>query len=106
MAKYLFRTTYTQAGVAGLIKEGGSGRRDALQQTVEGLGGTLEGFYYAFGEDDLLMIADLPDEEAAAAFSMFVSAAGALTVNCTVLMTPETIDGAVSRSVSYRAPGD
>ena len=106
MSKYLFRTTYTQAGVSGLLKEGGSGRRDALQQTVEGLGGTLEGFYYAFGEDDLLLIADLPDEEAAAAFSMFVSAAGALTVNCTVLMTPETIDRAVSRSVSYRAPGD
>ena len=71
MAKYLFRTSYTQAGVAGLIREGGTGRRDALRQTVEGLGGTLEGFYYAFGDDDLLLITDLPDVEAAAAFSMF-----------------------------------
>ena len=66
-------------------------------QTVEGLGGTLEGFYYAFGDaavhDDLLLIADLPDEEAAAAFSLFVTAAGALNVSCTVLITPETIDG-------------
>ena len=106
MAKYLFRTNYTQKGVAGLIREGGTGRRDALGQTVEGLGGTLEGFYYAFGDDDLLLIADLPDEEAAAAFSLFVTAAGALNVSCTVLITPETIDGAVKKSVTYRPPGD
>ncbi len=106
MAKYLYRTSYTQDGVAGLIREGGTGRRDALRQTVEGLGGTLDGFYYAFGDDDLLLIADLPDEEAAAALSLFVSAAGALTVSCTVLMEPETIDAAVSKTVAYRKPGD
>ena len=106
MAKYLFRTSYTQAGIKGLVKEGGTGRRDALRQTVEELGGTLEGFYYAFGDDDLLLIADFPSEEEAAAFSMFVSAAGALTVSCTVLMTPEIIDGAVKKSVTYRPPGN
>ncbi|MCY4295946.1 MAG: GYD domain-containing protein [Gammaproteobacteria bacterium] len=106
MAKYLFRTRYTRAGVAGLIREGGSGRRAALKQTVEGLGGTLEGFYYAFGDDDLLLIVDLPDNEAATAFSMFVSAAGALKVSCTVLIPPETVDGAISKSVAYRKPGD
>ena len=106
MAKYLFRTSYTQAGVAGLIKEGGTGRREALRQTVEGLGGRLEAFHYAFGDDDLLLIADLPGEEAAVAFSMFVSAAGALTVSCTVLLEPETIDGAIGKSVPYRKPGD
>ncbi len=106
MAKYLFRTSYTRAGVAGLIREGGTGRRDALQETIEGLGGTLENFYYAFGDDDLLLIADLPDDEAAAAFSMFVNAAGALTVSCTVLIKPETIDGSISKNVAYRKPGD
>ncbi len=106
MAKYLFRTSYTKAGVEGLIREGGSGRRAALKQTVEGLGGTLEGFYYAFGDDDLLLIVDLPNDEATAAFSMFVSAAGALTVSCTVLIAPETVDGAIRKSVAYRKPGD
>ncbi|MYA35969.1 MAG: GYD domain-containing protein [Gammaproteobacteria bacterium] len=106
MAKYLFRTSYTQAGVEGLIREGGTGRRDALRQTVEGLGGALESFYYAFGDDDLLLIVDLPNDEAATAFSMFVSAAGALTVSCTVLITPESVDGAISKNVAYRKPGD
>ena len=106
MAKYLFRTRYTQAGVSGLIREGGTGRREALRQTVEGLGGTLEGFYYAFGDDDLLLIAELADEEAATAMALFISAAGALEVSTTVLLSPETIDGAVKKSVPYRKPGD
>ena len=106
MAKYLFRTSYTQAGVSGLIREGGTGRREALRQTVEGLGGTLEGFYYAFGDDDLLLIAELADEVAAAAMALFISAAGALEVSTTVLLSPETIDGAVKKSVPYRKPGD
>ena len=106
MASYLFRTSYTQAGVAGLIREGGTGRREALRQTIEGLGGKLESFYYAFGDDDLLLIAELPDDEAATAFSMFINAAGALTVSCTVLISPETIDGSISKSVAYRKPGD
>ena len=106
MPRYLFRTSYTRAGIAGLIREGGTGRHEALRQTVTGLGGTLEGFYYAFGDDDLLLIAELPDEEAATALSLFVSAAGALTVTCTVLLTPETVDAAVSRTVRYRKPGD
>ena len=106
MTRYLFRTSYTRAGIAGLIREGGTGRHEALRQTVTGLGGTLEGFYYAFGDDDLLLIAELPDEEAATALSLFVSAAGALTVTCTVLLTPETVDAAVNRTVRYRKPGD
>ena len=106
MASYLFRTSYTQAGVAGLIREGGTGRREALRQTIESLGGKLESFYYAFGDDDLLLIAELPDDEAATAFSMFINAAGALTVSCTVLISPETIDGSISKSVAYRKPGD
>ena len=105
MSKYLFRTKYTQAGVTGLLKVGGTSRQEALRKTVEGVGGTLEGFYYAFGDDDLLLIADLPDEESAMAISMFISAAGALQVTTTVLVTPETIDGAVKKNVTYRTPG-
>lgn len=50
------------AGVSGLLKEGGTRRKEALRKTIEGVGGTLEGFYCAFGDDDLLLIADLPDE--------------------------------------------
>ncbi len=105
MAKYMFRTNYTQSGLKGLIAEGGSGREAALRQTVESAGGTLEGFYYAFGDCDLYLIVDLPDETAATTLSLNIAAAGALTVQVTVLLTPQDIDAAVKKSVQYRLPG-
>ena len=88
MANYMFRTRYTRSGLEGLLREGGTGRREALRQTIEGMGGKLEGFYYAMGDDDL------------------IAAAGALEVSTTVLISPETIDEAVNKSVSYRLPGE
>ncbi len=105
MAKYMLRAGYSREGLAGLIREGGTGRRAALTETIEGAGGTLESFYYAFGECDLYMIADLPDDASAAAVSLAISAVGAIDVNITVLVTPETLDAAVAKNVSYRPPG-
>ena len=105
MAKYLIRANYTQSGLTGLLKEGGTSRRDALRNTIEGLGGALEGFYYAFGDCDLYLIAELPDEATATAASLNIGAAGALDVSMTVLVSPETVDEAVAKTVSYRVPG-
>ena len=105
MGKYLIRANYTQAGLAGLLKEGGSRRKEALAQTIEGAGGTLESLYYAFGERDLYITADLPDEATATAVSLTIGAAGALSVDITVLITPETVDEAAKKNISYRAPG-
>lgn len=105
MAKYMFRTSYTQSGLKGLLAEGGTGREAALRETIEGAGGSLEGFYYAFGDCDLYLIAELPDEAAATALSLNIAAAGALTVSVTVLITPETVDQAIRQSIPYRLPG-
>lgn len=105
MGKYLFQASYTQAGIAGLLKEGGSGRRAALTETIEAAGGTLESLYYAFGKTDLYITADLPDDATATAVSLNIGAAGALSVSITVLVSPETVDEAIGKSVSYRAPG-
>lgn len=105
MAKYLLQASYTQDGLAGLVKEGGTSRRAALAETMEGVGGSLESLYYAFGKSDLFIIADLPDDATAAAVSLAVGSAGALDVSVTVLLTPETVDGAVAMSVPYRPPG-
>jgi len=105
MAKYMFRTSYTQSGLKGLLAEGGTGREAALRETIEGAGGSLEGFYYAFGDCDLYLIAELPDEAAATALSLNIAAAGALTVSVTVLVTPETVDKAIGKSIPYRLPG-
>ena len=105
MAKYMLRANYTQQGLTGLLKEGGTGRRKALTQTVEGVGGSVEAMYYAFGDCDLYLIVDLPDETSAAALSLAIGAAGALDLKITVLLTPETVDDAVAQNVPYRAPG-
>ena len=105
MPKYLFHASYTAEGVAGLLKEGGSSRVEAVGNLIEGLGGTLESCYYAFGEDDVFAIADLPDEATAVALSLVVSATGAVGVKTTVLLDPATIDAAVEKSADYRPPG-
>jgi uncharacterized protein with GYD domain len=105
MAKYLFQACYTQEGLKGLLEEGGSSRREAVGKAIEGLGGTLEAFYYAFGDTDVFVIADLPDHATTTAFSLIVNAAGTAQVKTTVLMTPEEVDQAVKKGVDYRPPG-
>ncbi|TML38756.1 MAG: GYD domain-containing protein, partial [Actinobacteria bacterium] len=74
MAKFLIFGSYTQQGVQGLLKDGGSARRAAVKKLVSSVGGKLEGFYFTYGEDDVVLIADLPDGAAAAAVSLTVSA--------------------------------
>jgi len=105
MAKYLVRAIYTADGVRGVLKEGGNSRRDAVAALIEGLGGRLESFYFAFGDDDVFAIVDLPDGASAAAASMAVSAAGATRSQVTVLLTPDEIDEATRKTSTYRAPG-
>jgi uncharacterized protein with GYD domain len=105
MAKYLLEASYTVDGLKGLFKEGGSGRRSAVESAVKGLGGSVEAFYYVFGEDDVLVLLDMPDTTSVAALSLGVSAAGGVTASVRVLITPEEIDAAVKKSVTYRAPG-
>jgi uncharacterized protein with GYD domain len=103
--KYLWQVSYTGEGVSGLLKEGGSSRRDMIESLLEGLGGNLEAFYYAFGDDDVYCIVELPDNVSAAAVSLTVAAARAARVKTVALLTPEEIDQAAKRSVDYRPPG-
>jgi uncharacterized protein with GYD domain len=105
MARYLLQVSYTQAGVQGLMNEGGSSRRDAIEKLVANNGGTLETFDFAFGEDDVVLIAEMADVATVAALSMAVGASGAATVRTTPLISAEDIDRATALSVGYRAPG-
>ena len=105
MPKYLLQVSYTIEGTKGLLKEGGTHRRETVAHLVDHLGGTLEAFYYEFGSDDVVVIADLPDEATAVAVSLSVGASGAAHINTTVLLAPEVIDEASKKSVGYRPPG-
>ena len=106
MARFLLQGTYSTEGIKGLLKEGGTGRRTAVEAAVKSLGGKLEAIYYAFGETDVYVIVDGIDNATAAAFSMGVGSTGSLSsIKTTVLMTPEEIDQATKKTLSYRPPG-
>jgi uncharacterized protein with GYD domain len=105
MARYMIQASYTREGIQGVIKEGGSSRKDHIGKLLADLGGSLEAFYFAFGEDDAIVIADLPDNQTAAAIGMAVGASGGAVTKTTVLLTAEEIDAASRKSVGYRAPG-
>ena len=105
MPKYLISAQYSAEGLRGLQRDKGSGRRQAVTTVVEGVGGRVECFYNALGEDDAYVIVDLPDHITAAALSIAVSAAGLARTKTTALLTVEEVDQALGKSVNYRPPG-
>jgi uncharacterized protein with GYD domain len=105
MAKFLIQGTYTAAGTNGLIKEGGTGRKAAVQKAIEGLGGTMESFYYTLGAEDVIGICDMPDALSGLAFSLAVNASGAVRISTTPLLSVEEVDAACKKTVSYRPAG-
>ena len=105
MPKYLIEASYTREGVKGIQSAGGSARREAVKSAVEGVGGSLESFYFGFGDSDAYVTVDLPDNQAATAVALTVNAAGGAVVKTTVLLTPEEVDAAAQQSVDYRPPG-
>ncbi|MBF6415004.1 GYD domain-containing protein [Nocardia cyriacigeorgica] len=104
MPKYLWRVSYTQEGASGLLAQGGSVRRAAITEMVESVGGHVEACYFAFGEDDLFVIGDAPDEVSAAALAIRTAASGAAISQTVPLLTPEQVDDAVAREVTYTPP--
>ena len=104
MGKYLFRGSYTSSGAGGLLEIGGTPRRKSVEKLAGSLGGKLEAMYFAFGEKDAYVIADLPDHAAAAAFSLAAGASGGARVETIVLLTPEEIDAASQKSIEYQPP--
>ncbi len=105
MPKYLLQVNYTAEGSKGLIKDGGSARRKVAQAAAESVGGRVESFYFAFGDADAYVIAEVPDHASVAAISLTLAASGAATARTTVLLTPEDIDQATRKTPLYRPPG-
>ena len=105
MPKFLLEVKYTLDGIKGLKAEGGSARVAAATALIEGLGGSVESFYFAFGGADVYVIADMPDNTSAAAAALTVSAGGGATSRTVVLISPEEMDAAAKKQASYRPPG-
>ena len=105
MPRYLLQANYVGEGIKGLLKEGGTSRRAAAENAIKSVGGTMEAFYFAFGETDAFVIAEVPDQVSMAALALTISASGAVATRTTVLMTAEEVDAATKKTPSYRAPG-
>ena len=105
MSKYLLTGTYAADGARGLMAEGGSKRRAAATSAIESVGGSVDSFYYAFGETDVIGICDFPDVASATAVSLLINSTGAVSVELTPLITVEEVDAAGAKTPSYRPPG-
>ncbi|HEY3291378.1 MAG TPA: GYD domain-containing protein [Anaerolineae bacterium] len=105
MPKYLFEVNYVGDGVKGLLKDGGTGRRAVAEKLFSSVGARIEGWYYAFGDVDLYVIADVPDHATAASIALNVSAAGTAKARTIVLLTQEEADAAGKKSPVYTPPG-
>jgi uncharacterized protein with GYD domain len=105
MSKYLFHGSYTPEGFKGLMAEGGVKRREAAIRSLESVGGKLEAFYFAFGDNDFYIIVDLPDNVTTTAVSFAGNVSGTFGIKTIVLLTPEEVDEALEKSVDFRSPG-
>jgi uncharacterized protein with GYD domain len=105
MAKFMIKASYSTDGVKGLMKEGGSSRKAMIEKMLKPLGGSVESFYFAFGDADVYSVVELPDAVTAAAVSFAINASGAVQTSTIPLLTPAEVDAACKKSVGYRAPG-
>ena len=105
MPRFMVTGSYTSEGLKGLLKEGGSGRRKAVETAVKSMGGHLEAYYFAFGDHDVVSIVDVPDNVTAAALAIGIASTGTVATRTTVLLTPEEIDEATKKTLSFRPAG-
>jgi uncharacterized protein with GYD domain len=101
MPKYLAVASYNSEGIKDLVKAGGTARRRAVEKLLKGIGGRLETFYFAFGENDAYLILDVPEGRTAAAISMAVAGCGAARIKTIALLMPEDIDEAVKKPIHF-----
>ena len=105
MPKYLVKVSYNAEGARGLMKTGGTARRTIADELIQKVGGKMEAFYFAHGDDDAYVLADLPNSAAVVAVSLAVNASGAVRLSTVPLITPEEVDAASKMALGYRPPG-
>jgi uncharacterized protein with GYD domain len=107
MARYLFQAAYTSEAWAAQVQHP-QNRIDVIRPVIERLGGRIECAYLAFGDYDVMVIAEMPDHVSAAAFSVAGSAGGGIkAVKTTPLLTMDEGIEALKKAAGagYRPPG-
>ena len=105
MAHYLIIASYSPDGIKGVLKNGGTARAEAVKKAIEGVGGRMQSFHFAFGDADAYVLVEAPDNVAVAALGLAVSSSGLASTKTVVLLTPAEIDDAANRQVAYTPPG-
>jgi len=106
MTKIFLQGDYTTAGAKGLLRDGGSGREQAVQKLAASLGGSLDSIHFSASSPSYFIILNVPDKVSAASLATAVIASGAVTINQSVeILTPSEMDAAVKKDPAYRAPG-
>ena len=105
MPKYLYHGSYTDNGLKGLMKDGGSKRVEVTKKAIESLGGKMEAYYFALGGNDFFIILEAPNNVKAIAGSLIANASGTVKVNITALVSPEEVDQAVKQTMDWQPPG-
>ena len=105
MARFLVNASYTPEGTKGLMKEGGTARKENIERLVKEVGGTVEAFYFTFGKSDVVALLELPDNATAASLSMAINSSGLVQLSTVPLLTAEEVDAAAKKKIGYRAPG-
>ena len=105
MAKFLIEANYTADGIKGLQVEGATARVRLAHMIAESLGGKCDGFYWCFGDRDVVALFDLPDAVSITALAMAVSASGSVRAKTTPLLAASDMDEALKKSVAFKSPG-
>ena len=105
MPRFLIIGSYSAEGARGVMSAGGSARRAAVEKAVTGLGGRVESFDFALGEEDIYTVVDMPDSESVTALALTVNGSGAVRIRTVALMTAEQVDRAAQLNPSYTPPG-
>ena len=107
MPLYMTQVSYTSEAAAALTHNP-EDRGEAFGRLAESMGGRMLSFYYSFGEYDVLVIYEAPDESTAAAIVLAATVPGHLSkVKTTVLLSSEEGMEAMRKAgeATYRAPG-
>jgi uncharacterized protein with GYD domain len=105
MPKFLLQANYTAEGLRGVMKDTAVVREARIREMIAGVGGTLDGFYFALGDTDVFVICELPDVATCASLALSVSASGVVHVKTTALLTAAETDAAIRKGIIYRPPG-
>lgn len=105
MAKYLVQATYSAEGFKGVAKDKASGRKAALEKALASVGAKLDAIYYSFGDYDVALIVDAPDNATVAAVGMAACSTGLARTRTTPLLTVEEADQAIKKGIKYSGPG-